>query len=155
MAQNVKGNRFIDEDEDAEFDAVLVKNADKKSLGILPKIVALLLAIIVWLFVMEVNPPDVRATYEDIPVLILNASGYTVVPKNEEDLTVDVVVTGKKNRIHSLNEQDITLVIDAGKITESGEYQLEVQCAVPGEFKIYKLSVNTITVIAVSNSGET
>ena len=154
MAQNVKGNRFIDEDEDAEIDAVLAKSTEKKVLGILPKLVALLLAVIVWLFVMEVNPPDVRETYEDIPVLILNASGYNVFPKNEEDLFVDVVITGKKNRIHALSEQDITLIIDAGKITEGGEYQLEVQCAVPSEFKIYKLSVNTITVFAVSGTGD-
>ena len=111
-----------------------------------PRVITLILAVIIWAFVMDVNPPDVQQTFEDVPITIRDVSGAEVTVADGEKLSVNVTVTAKKNRINELAKEDISLIIDVYGITESGTYQLKILHALPSGFKVQNLSKDEITV---------
>ena len=111
-----------------------------------PRVITLILAVIIWAFVMEVNPPDVQKTFDDVPITIRDVSGAEVTVADGEKLSVNVTVTAKKNRINELAKEDISLIIDVYGITESGTYQLKILHALPSGFKVQNLSKDEITV---------
>lgn len=111
-----------------------------------PRVITLLLAVVIWAFVMEINPPDVQRTFDDVPITIREVSGAVVSVADGGDLTVDVTVTAKKNRINELAKEDISLVIDIYGITESGTYQVKILHALPSGYKVQSLSKDEITV---------
>jgi len=118
----------------------------KKGSGIWPRLISLLLAIILWLCVMEVNPPTVYKTYEDVPITVMGVANLDVVAADGGELSVDVTVAAKKNQIGLLDERKIRLYIDTALIQEAGTYSLEVKCVLPNGYEVYKLSSETITV---------
>ena len=111
-----------------------------------PRVITLILAVVIWAFVMEINPPDVQRTFDDVPITIREVSGAVVSVADGGELTVDVTVTAKKNRINELSKEDISLVIDVYGITESGTYQLKILHALPSGYKVQSLSKDEITV---------
>ncbi|MBO5109330.1 MAG: hypothetical protein J6D21_01305 [Clostridia bacterium] len=133
-------------DATGDLDAVKDEKKSRRLKLFWPRIITLVLAVIIWVFVMEINPPDAYKTYEDVPIKIMNFADAVVTPAEGSELTVDVTVIAKKNRINALESQQITLVIDTFGIEESGTYQLEILYVLPSGYRVHSLSQETITV---------
>lgn len=80
-----------------------------------PKIISIIFALVMWLYVMgEVNPEMVKE-FTGVKVQLLNVetlrqSGLTVI--GQEDFTVNVKINGRRNDVYTIRPQDITISAD-------------------------------------------
>ncbi|MDR1774592.1 MAG: hypothetical protein LBR30_06990 [Clostridioides sp.] len=102
------------------------------------KIVSLIAAIVIWLYVIvEVDPVE-KIKFEDVPVTISNMSeinelGLIVYPENE--LKADVVLSGEMSKLKKITKENILIY---GEVSSSGSSNKPVE----GQNEI-KLRINT------------
>ena len=122
-----------------------------KNRDIAAKIVCLLFALILWIYVMDVENPEWEQVVEGVPVELINTDEIML----EHDLTiyggysntVDITLRGRKNQISGITAEDITARVDVAEITEAGEYPLPIKVNVPSDAEIVTSSVDTVTVL--------
>ncbi|WP_296645614.1 CdaR family protein [Romboutsia sp. 13368] len=76
------------------------------------KLISLLSAIILWMYVMAVVDPDDTKLFEDVPVIITNLNELKdrdLVIYPEKELTTDIYVTGKLSNIQKVTKSDINV----------------------------------------------
>ena len=76
------------------------------------KIISLLSAIVLWMYVMATVDPEETKLFEDVPVTITNTSelnekNLVIYPPKE--LTTSVYVTGKLSNIKKISRDDISV----------------------------------------------
>lgn len=103
-----------------------MKDKMKKNLGL--KILSLLIAVVIWILIVNVDDPVVTKKFEDITVTIMNGDVitekdkvYTVTDGN----AVDVSVTGRRSFVNSLNRSDIVAVADLSELSITGAAYIE------------------------------
>ncbi len=80
-----------------------------------PKIISILFALVLWLYVMgEVNP-ETNKVFNNLEVQLLNVeelrkSGLVII--DQEDFTVDVKITGRTNELYKISQEDIKVSAD-------------------------------------------
>ncbi len=117
---------------------------------LIAKAVCLVLALILWIYVMEAENPDWEETITGVPISLTHTEDIEIdsglMIYGGYSSTVDVTLRGKKNLISSLTADDITATADVSAITEAGEYQLDVSVKVPDEVEIVSKSADTVSV---------
>lgn len=88
------------------------KDINKKSKNLKIKIISLIGAISMWLYVVAVVDPEDKREIVNIPITITNKSkiyneGYVIYPENE--LKTDITVEGKLSEIQKLNKNNIKI----------------------------------------------
>lgn len=76
------------------------------------KLISLLSAIVLWLYVMAIVDPQETKLFENVPVTITNlddleANDFVIYP--EVNLTTDIYVTGKLSVLKNISKDDITV----------------------------------------------
>ena len=95
----------------------------------------MVLALILWLYVMSNESPDHQRTFSGVTVAVEN----TVLLSSEKNLSVisghgglaDITITGKKSDVVSYSLEDIVASVDVSSITEPGRHQLSVSVSTP------------------------
>lgn len=111
---------------------------DGKKRHILAKLLCLIAATCVWMYVMNLESIDYERTFSQVPVVIdgvteLNAdSNMSVI--SGYDNTVDVVVSGKKSDVQKMTVEDIRVSVDVSTMTEAGKFTVPVQVQLPAGF---------------------
>ncbi len=112
------------------------------------KVLCVLAAVVLWFYAVSTDTAIIDKTFTDIPVDIRNLDvvdselGLSVI--SGYGYTVDLSVSGKKPDINSLSINDITAYVDAGKITEAGEYSLQIHVSVPNGITVGGQSANYV-----------
>ncbi|MGL5312489.1 MAG: CdaR family protein [Peptostreptococcaceae bacterium] len=76
------------------------------------KLIALLSAVVLWMYVMAVVDPEETKLFEDVPVTITNLDDLIdkdLVVYPETEITTNVYVTGKLSNIQKINKDDINV----------------------------------------------
>ncbi|SKC35561.1 CdaR family protein [Maledivibacter halophilus] len=113
-----------------------------------PKLVSILFAIVLYIYVMgEVNP-EIEKELNNIKVNILNKeevenSGLVFIDQNE--FTVNVKVSGKKNEIYKISPDDIKVSADLSG-AKQGENIKTLQVSKPVNIEIKEISPQQINV---------
>ena len=89
---------------------------------LVPRIVCVLIAVILWLYVMSNESPDYERTFSGVNVGIEN----TALLMSQSDLSVmsgmasyvDITVTGKRGDVVSYSLDDISASVDVSGVTE-------------------------------------
>lgn len=122
------------------------------------KLISLLSAIVLWLYVMAVVDPEVTKVFEDIPVEISNMSQLedkNLVIYPDVDLTSDITVSGKRSSVEKVNRENIHIYGQINNPIE-GNSQIVLKASVPGkvthEFKNGVLVVNLEKVVKEKRS---
>lgn len=115
------------------------KNASKYR-KTLPKIVSVLLAFILWLYVVTVETPINEKTFTNIEIKLTDAVNGLSVLAGAGNF-VDVTVRGKKSDLDRLSEADFAATIDISGHTEAGEYELPVKVVTPSGATFVKQSI--------------
>lgn len=106
------------------------------------KILALLLAVILWVYVMnEQNPPVEQSLNVKLDVRNV-AQGLTLAEATE---TVKVRYRGPRSIIAGMHPQDLEVYVDARGLQE-GEHALPVKASVPSSLELIEVVPNTATV---------
>ncbi len=112
--------------------------------NLMSKVVALVLAILLWFFVtIEVDVSNFTITRE-VPVTLMNLS-TDLVAMNEEDFSVTVKLTGRKSALQSIQTSDITVRADMNNRSE-GTHQVPVIVTVPEVATLTSVTPATIEI---------
>lgn len=94
------------------------------------KILAVLLSIVVWIIVVNIDDPVKSIQFSDIPIQFTNESVLTEQNEVYEVVdgvqNVDVVVTGRRSVIEDLSKENISVTADFQKMNEDGSIPLKV-----------------------------
>lgn len=94
------------------------------------KLLSVIVAFIIWLFIINVTDPTITKTFTDIPVDILNESVITSsnqVYEVEAGDRVDVKVKGKRSVIEDLTEEDFYASADLSKLSTVNTAGIQVK----------------------------
>ena len=116
----------------------------------LSKIICLLLALILWIYVMEAENPNWEVTVEDVPLKLTGTDEIEM----QNDLTVysysvrtvNVVVRGRKRDVENITADDINVYADVSSITKAGDYELGIVVTTPEDTEMTERSQSTVTV---------
>ena len=104
-----------------------MKNFISNNIGL--KLLSVLLALLLWLIVMNVEDPAVTRTISDIPVQIINDDviksrgyGYTV----ESGEKVDIRVKGRRSVIDGITTDDFIATADFNSVSSMKMVPIEV-----------------------------
>jgi len=109
-------------------------------------IVSILLAIVIWFYMMVNINPIVRTTIVNVPVSFLNEEALDsehVVLMEPASATIEVEVSGRQSEVYSLKAEDILASVDL-KGYGSGGYQIPVEVEKGGTYTIQDYSPKTI-----------
>lgn len=113
------------------------------------KILALLMAILAWYYVMQDKNPLKTYEFAAVPVEIAGTGRLSeeklvlVEPKNP---TVNIFVEAKRNELNRLSAKDLRPRIDLSEATEEGSYNLRVRVDKPSAVDIKSVDKQEITV---------
>ena len=110
-------------------------------------VLSILVAVIMWAFVMTSTIPSLSKTIRNVPLTIKNQEvmqkdGYALVGKDEV-ASVNVKVEGSRSDLASLSAEDLVASIDLGVPTE-GIKTLNVNVDVPSGIRIESVSPSNI-----------
>lgn len=102
---------------------------------ILTALLAALIAIALWFYVITVERPESENTFYYVPVVldgenVLQDRGMMIT--SDTDLTVTLKLSGKRSDLNKLKSSDIAAVVDLSRITEAGEKKLSYSVSIPG-----------------------
>ncbi len=112
------------------------------------KVLCVLAAVVLWFYAVSTDTAIIDKSFTGIPVDIRNLDvidselGLSVI--SGYGYTVDLSVSGMKPDVNSLAIDDIKAYVDAGKITEAGEYSLQIHVTVPSGITIDGQSANYV-----------
>ena len=103
---------------------------------ILTALLAALIAIALWFYVITVERPESENTFYYVPVVldgenVLQDRGMMIT--SDTDLTVTLKLSGKRSDLNKLKSSDIAAVVDLSRITEAGEKKLSYSVSIPGD----------------------
>ncbi len=88
------------------------------------KIVSVFVAILVWLYVIYIEDPEIETTIDDVAVTFDKAQlddNLSVIALSNE--TVDVKIKGDRSDVMEIEEDDINAVLDLSSVDKAGEYK--------------------------------
>ena len=98
------------------------------------KIYSLLIALLLWVFVIYDQNPESTKVIRNVPVYYSNIDaleneGYTVC-RGEEELAVDLKIKGRRLTLGKLSKKSVNAYVTFGDL-KSGEYDLSVAAVLP------------------------
>ena len=121
----------------------------KRKLNILPKIICLFFAVVIWYYVMQVDNPDYQQTISGVKVNLVNTDELTnkgLSIFNGTSYTADITVSGKKSIINSYTSEDISVKADVLKsFNTPGMQVVELDVTLPAGLTLVSQD-NTISV---------
>ena len=129
---------------------IVAKKKKGRKLGIIPRLLCLIVAAVIWLYVMYMRREEFEVVIEDVPIelqgedRILEKYGLEVV---DGDYTVDITIRGKKSVIDTYTKGNIKAYVDIRNISNAGDFELEIKHQIPYySFITVKMDIDTITV---------
>lgn len=87
------------------------------------KFVSILIALLVWLYVIYVEDPEIKMTISDVPVTFAAAELSDDLALIDYDIkTVDIKISGNRSEVMDFEKSDLSAVLDLSLISEAGEY---------------------------------
>lgn len=122
---------------------------EKKNWHIGTKLLCVVCAFIIWLYVMEVDSPDYESEFLDVPVNLVGVSTL----ENEHNLSVfggfdaavDLKVKGPKSVIGRYTISDINVTADVSGITQAGSHEVALFFDLPTGLTMIESSVSKLS----------
>ena len=115
------------------------------------KLVALAIAIVLWLYVGIEQDPISQRTY-NVPITVENLSADKVATVSKE--RVNVKVMGRETRLDGITSEDFKAYVDLSD-AKTGDSEAEVHVSLPNEVYFAKLDPSHINVYVEQREGET
>lgn len=111
-----------------------VRDLFKKDITI--KLISGLAAIVIWLYVVDVQNPEIEKTIRGVNVSFINQQtiaefGLSVV--DGQNQTVDVRIKGRTRDVAGINNDNVKAVADLTGFNRTGEFSIPVQVQLPVE----------------------
>ncbi len=106
-----------------------------KTRDIIFRIGSLICAVLLWMYVSEVDSPTSEKSFPDVQVSVENRDvlrrDYELSLITSVDFKTDIVLAGKKSSLKQIDHSEIKAYIDLATINEAGEYDVEIKLVTP------------------------
>ncbi len=121
----------------------------------MPRILCVLAAIILWLFVTYTEDPEMELWLRDIPLSHIHTETLSqnnlTITEREYPETMDVKVRGRRSALLSVQIENLQTSVDYTSINKAGDYTLPIDVRVIGhDLRVVKQSVDAIRLTADS-----
>lgn len=118
---------------------------NRKSKKLMNIILAILIAMVLWLYVVNVENPTGESHLRNLDIDIqgediLEENGLMVTELNKD--TMNLKVTGKKKTLMKLTKKNVSLAVDVSAITEEGDWTLNCKAILPTNVSSESVSVS-------------
>ena len=149
MSDKYYSNRNLKKKKQAEVGELLIRHEPHTELIV--KILCVIAAFCLWIYVMEVESPEYEQTFSHITVNLVNTdelvSRKGLAIYNGYGTMIDVTFSGKKSVVSKLTEKDIVATADVSAIEGGGSrYDCPIRIDVPAGCKLVGMSQETISV---------
>ena len=138
-------NKEVFKNIETDFDTNGKPKHAKKENTLLPKILSVLAAFALWLYVFQAV--EETRVFKEIPITVENFNtnlGLDVVSGYEN--TVDVTITGTKSILNDITSKDIKATVDLSDVTERGTYVKDLTIDVPTTVKVADKNVTQLKI---------
>lgn len=138
-------NKEVFKNIETDFDTTGKPKHAKKENTLLPKILSVLAAFALWLYVFQAV--EETRVFKEIPITVENFNtnlGLDVVSGYEN--TVDVTITGTKSILNDITSKDIKATVDLSDVTERGTYVKDLTIDVPTTVKVADKNVTQLKI---------
>ncbi len=122
------------------------ENSPKKSYNVFPKIISVVLAFILWFYVMTVESPVNEEVFRGIPIEVMLPAAGDLSLYSGYNATVDVTVSGKRSELNQITAEQIKAVADATTYTQAGKHSIPVEIELPDNIRFVDKSISLVTV---------
>lgn len=128
---------------------------DRRSLNI---VLAIVIALGLWLYVVNVENPVGSGYLNDLPVQVtggtlLENNDLMVTKLNKKELSLKV--TGKRKTLMRLSKNNVTLTVDVANITEAGEWPLTCHIVYPSNVNTDGVTISSLDDLKIIVTVET
>ncbi|MGI6204644.1 MAG: YbbR-like domain-containing protein [Anaerovoracaceae bacterium] len=111
-------------------------------------VISILLAIILWAYVVGQVNPQTKKTFVSIPVTITNENilwNQGLAIEDPGELVVDVTISGTRRAVNDVDKSDIKVTADVSGLSR-GQNTVTLKVTKPEGVKISKISDDTVTI---------
>lgn len=112
-------------------------------------VISILLAIILWAYVVGQVNPATKQTYTNIPVTIENENvlwNQGLAIEDPGSITVDVTISGTRRAVNALSKDDIKVTADVSQLSR-GRNTVTLRVSKPENISVSRISDETVTII--------
>ena len=126
------------------------KKAGKIS-NIIALVICFMMAVVMWLYVMQTDSPEYEETFTRVPLVIegiaelSDSSNLSVI--SGWDQRVSVTVKGRRSDIAKYADADLVAAVSVGNITYTGAYTLDVSVELPDGLQLVEVAPLTAQVV--------
>ena len=147
------GTPEVPEEEQAET------KPEKKSLMLAARIICVMLAVFIWLYVVNITSDNYEKTFTLIPIRLEGeeslASSGSMSVYDQSETVVSVTVSGKRSDVSLLDSSDFKAWIDVSGITESGRHNLPVKLSLPDNVSAISHTPSEVSILADARTDKT
>ena len=128
---------------------ITVGRTGKKKLDLFPRIVCFLVAVVVWLFMVNMNDPNSTETMTlklSVVGELVTADGSALTVVSMDKSEVTITVKGTNRDLKHFTKGDYRAIVDVSDIEKTGEITLPVQITTPANSSIKLESQDVINV---------
>ena len=123
------------------------------------KIISLVIAILLWIYIIAVVDPAVTITVRDIPIRytnhnVLEEKGLCLVGDGKS--TVELKISGSRKRVANIDNKNIYATVDLATISKTGTFSLPIAISIPYEYNeiVSKKPYNATVVVDKVETAE-
>ena len=101
------------------------------------KVISLIVAILLWAYIIIVVDPSVDITVRDIPIKYVNQNALTeqgLCLINNGKATVELKVRGSRKKIANIDNKNVYATVDLSNISKPGTFSLPISISIPYEY---------------------
>ncbi len=98
------------------------------------KVFSVIIAIVLWIYVVQVENPDIDRTVKDVPVVFTQKGVLEerdLILLNDNAYTVDVEIRGARQYVMDASKENITVLADVSNITSTGLQHVVTNIVLP------------------------
>lgn len=150
--QQMKQNDFVREIDENGKERIVVSNRSGKKLDIIPRLICVLFAIIIWLYCVNINESDVVATYT-VKIETVGSFAEGVSIYDDRNVTeVKITVQGTNRDINKYSASDYKAYVDVSDISRYGWSTLKLNIQLPGgaqsSLSLLNADIDTVEIYA-------
>lgn len=149
----MKKFNFTNDGEKGSNGSVTVDRARKRRWDIGPRILCFLIAVFIWIYMVNLNDTDVEETITFTIEIVgedkLHESNMAIYGMDKK--TVTVTVKGSNRDLKKYSETDYKVTVDVSTLSSSGEHSLQVNVLPPASSSIELIKCEPSTVLLYSD----
>ncbi len=153
----MKQYEFVNDPDAQGDDSVIINNRRKRKLDLMPRLVCLFIALLIWLWMVNINDTDVTETMvlkiDLVGLETLENDGMMIYGLDKTEITVTVKGSNRDIRKHGADEY--RAAVDVSSIDEVGQYTLPLSVTVPADSNVTVVESEPLNLSLMADLSET